>query len=114
MAARIRKGDTVVVISGRDKGKTGKVLSVMPAEGKVVVEGINLVKRHARERLNSNPIVPFNPAQHTSETCTQDSSGRQQETLSPPSQTYPAGRGMPCPCRHSSTSESFTHAAVVV
>jgi large subunit ribosomal protein L24 len=48
MAARIRKGDLVVVISGKDKGKTGKVKSVIKDEDKVVVEGINLVKRHMR------------------------------------------------------------------
>jgi large subunit ribosomal protein L24 len=48
MAARIRKGDTVVVISGKDKGKTGKVKRVIAEEGRVLVEGINLVKRHMR------------------------------------------------------------------
>jgi large subunit ribosomal protein L24 len=48
MAARIRKGDTVVVISGKDKGKTGKVARVLVEEDRVVVEGINLVKRHTR------------------------------------------------------------------
>jgi large subunit ribosomal protein L24 len=48
MAARIRKGDTVVVISGKDKGKTGKVKSVLAEEGRVLVEGVNLVKRHMR------------------------------------------------------------------
>jgi large subunit ribosomal protein L24 len=48
MGARIRKGDTVVVISGKDKGKTGKVKRVLHEAGRVVVEGINLVKRHTR------------------------------------------------------------------
>jgi large subunit ribosomal protein L24 len=48
MAARILKGDTVVVISGKDKGKTGKIQRVLREEGRVVVEGINLVKRHMR------------------------------------------------------------------
>ena len=48
MAARIRKGDTVVVISGKDKGKTGKVKRVLQEEGRVVVEGVNLLKRHMR------------------------------------------------------------------
>jgi large subunit ribosomal protein L24 len=48
MAARIRKGDTVVVISGRDKGKTGKVMRVLCEDDRVVIEGINLVKRHTR------------------------------------------------------------------
>ena len=48
MAARLRKGDTVVVISGKDKGKTGKVARLLKDDDKVVVEGINLVKRHTR------------------------------------------------------------------
>ena len=48
MAARLRKGDVVVVISGKDKGKTGKIARIFQEEGKVTVEGINLVKRHMR------------------------------------------------------------------
>lgn len=48
MAARLRKGDTVVVISGEDKGKTGVVTRVLAEDGKVVVGGLNLVKRHTR------------------------------------------------------------------
>jgi large subunit ribosomal protein L24 len=48
MASRIRKGDTVVVISGKDKGKKGKVMRVLQEEDRVVVEGVNLVKRHMR------------------------------------------------------------------
>ena len=46
----IKKGDTVVVLSGKDKGKQGKVLSVMPKEGKVIVEKINMVSRHTKAR----------------------------------------------------------------
>ena len=46
----IKKDDVVVVLSGKDKGKQGKVLSVMPKEGKVIVEGINVVSRHTRPR----------------------------------------------------------------
>ncbi len=45
---RIQKGDTVVVISGKDKGKTGKVMRLFKEDDKVIVEGINLVKRHMR------------------------------------------------------------------
>ncbi|MGQ0664152.1 MAG: 50S ribosomal protein L24 [Pseudomonadota bacterium] len=45
---KIRKGDTVVVISGRDKGKTGSVLRVIPERARVVVQGVNIVKRHTR------------------------------------------------------------------
>ena len=48
MAARIKKGDLVEVISGKDKGKRGKVLKVIPKEGKVIVEGVNMIKRHQR------------------------------------------------------------------
>ena len=47
---RIRKDDTVVVLTGRDKGKSGKVLKVLPKESRVVVQGINTVKRHTRAR----------------------------------------------------------------
>jgi large subunit ribosomal protein L24 len=48
MAARLRKGDLVVVISGKDKGKTGKIARLLIDDEKVVVEGINLVKRHMK------------------------------------------------------------------
>ena len=47
---RIKKDDTVVVITGKDKGQRGKVLTVIPKEGKVVVEKINLVSRHTKPR----------------------------------------------------------------
>ena len=49
MAAKMRKGDRVVVISGRDKGKSGEVLRVYPAEERVLVAGVNVVKRHQRQ-----------------------------------------------------------------
>jgi large subunit ribosomal protein L24 len=49
MAQRIRKGDNVVVIAGRDRGKTGEVLRVLPAEDRAVVRGVNLVRRHQRQ-----------------------------------------------------------------
>lgn len=48
MARKIKKGDTVLVITGKDKGKKGKVLSVIPKKERVVVEGVNIVKKHAR------------------------------------------------------------------
>ena len=48
MAAKIKKGDKVVVITGRDKGKTGEVLKVLPDENRAVVAGINLVKKHEK------------------------------------------------------------------
>ena len=46
----IKKDDVVIVLSGKDKGKQGKVLQVMPAEGKVIVEKINMVSRHTKPR----------------------------------------------------------------
>jgi len=45
---KIKKGDTVMVIAGKDKGKSGKVLKAMPRENKVVVEGVNLQTKHAK------------------------------------------------------------------
>ena len=49
MAARIRKGDKVVVLTGRDKGRTGEVIEVRPTENRAVVRGINMVKRHQKQ-----------------------------------------------------------------
>jgi large subunit ribosomal protein L24 len=48
---KIKKGDNVVVITGRDKGKTGEVLRVFPADSRVIVQGINVAKRHTRPRM---------------------------------------------------------------
>lgn len=45
---RIRKGDKIVVISGNDKGKEGKVLKVFPDSGRIIVEKVNMIKRHTR------------------------------------------------------------------
>ena len=46
----VKTGDTVKVISGKDRGETGKVLAVSPKEGKVIVEGLNMVKKHVKPR----------------------------------------------------------------
>jgi large subunit ribosomal protein L24 len=48
MAAKIKKGDRVIVLTGKDKGKTGEVIAAFPAENKVLVQGVNMVKRHQR------------------------------------------------------------------
>lgn len=53
MAAKIKKGDTVAVLTGRDSGKTGQVLQVFPAEGRALVQGIQMVKRHTRQSAQS-------------------------------------------------------------
>ena len=49
MAAKIRKGDKVIVLAGRDKGRTGEVIAVHPTEGRALVRGVNMVKRHQRQ-----------------------------------------------------------------
>ncbi len=46
---KLRKGDNVVVLTGKDKGRTGEIIQVMPKEGKALVQGINMVKRHQRQ-----------------------------------------------------------------
>ena len=52
MAAKIRKGDKVVVLAGRDRGRTGEVFEVRPDENKALVRGVNLVKRHQKQTQN--------------------------------------------------------------
>jgi large subunit ribosomal protein L24 len=49
MAAKIRKGDKVIVLTGRDKGRTGEVIEMRPAEQRALVRGVNLVKRHQKQ-----------------------------------------------------------------
>jgi len=48
MAAKIKKGDRVVVLTGKDKGRSGNVLQVLPKDSRVLVEGLNMVQRHTR------------------------------------------------------------------
>ncbi|MFC1807026.1 50S ribosomal protein L24 [Candidatus Omnitrophota bacterium] len=50
---KIRKNDTVKVLTGKDKGKSGKVLKLSPSDGRVIVEGVNFVKKHARKSQNN-------------------------------------------------------------
>jgi large subunit ribosomal protein L24 len=54
MAAKIKKGDRVIVLAGRDKGRQGEVLRVLPAEGRVVVQGVQMVRRHQKPNV-ANP-----------------------------------------------------------
>ena len=57
--AHVRKGDTVVVVAGKDRGKRGKVLRVVPGKGRVVVEKINMIKKHQRptQKLRQGGII---------------------------------------------------------
>ncbi len=49
MAAKLKKGDKVVVLAGKDKGKEGEITQVMPAKGKAIVDGVNIAIRHTRQ-----------------------------------------------------------------
>ena len=53
MAAKLKKGDTVVVLTGRDKGKKGEISAVMPKDNKAVVEGVNIAVRHTKQSAAS-------------------------------------------------------------
>ena len=73
-AAKIKKGDKVVVLSGKDKGRTGTVQTVMPKDGKVVVEGVNIAARH-RKPNQTNPqggIDRFEAPLHVSKVALAD------------------------------------------
>jgi large subunit ribosomal protein L24 len=62
MAAKIRKGDKVVVLTGKDKGKTGEVLQVIPDETRALVQGINLVRRHTKQTPSQDAGIYTKPA----------------------------------------------------
>jgi large subunit ribosomal protein L24 len=53
MAAKLKKGDTVMVLTGKDKGKTGTITEVMPKDGKAIVDGLNMAIRHTRQSANN-------------------------------------------------------------
>ena len=53
MAAKLRKGDKVIVLAGKDKGKQGEITSVMPKDNKAIVDGVNIAIRHTRQSQNS-------------------------------------------------------------
>lgn len=54
---RLKKGDEVIMLSGRDKGKRGKIIRTLPDDGKVIIDGINLVTRHQKPRSTSGRAV---------------------------------------------------------
>jgi large subunit ribosomal protein L24 len=73
MAAKIKKGDKVVVLTGRDKGKSGEVLEVRPDEARALVRGVNLVKRHQRQTANqAGGIITKEAALHLSNLAVAD------------------------------------------
>ncbi|MBL4918379.1 50S ribosomal protein L24 [Szabonella alba] len=59
MAAKLKKGDKVVVLAGKDKGKQGEITSVMPAENKAIVDGVNIAIRHTKQsQSNQGGRIP--------------------------------------------------------
>ena len=73
MAARIRKGDEVIVLSGRDKGKKGSVLKVLTDEDRVIVQGVHIAKRHQRQsQTEQGGIVEKEASIHVSNVSLMD------------------------------------------
>ena len=54
----IRRNDTVMVIAGKDRGKTGQVRSVLPKKGRLIVDGVNMIKKHQRPSQSAGQMVP--------------------------------------------------------
>ncbi len=78
MAAKIKTGDTVILLAGKDKGKQGKVLKVMPKDARLVVEGLNMVQRHTKAS-QSDPqggIKRKEASLHVSNVAMVDSNGK--------------------------------------
>jgi len=73
MAAKIKKGDKVVVLAGRDKGKTGEVTKVNPTEGRAFVGGVNMVQRHTKPQgVNEGGIISKESPIHLSNLAVAD------------------------------------------
>jgi len=76
MAAKIRKGDKVVVITGRDKGRTGEVMKVMPKDNRALVRGVNMMSRHQKQTATEEGgIVRKEAPIHLSNIAVQDPDG---------------------------------------
>jgi large subunit ribosomal protein L24 len=76
-ASKIKKGDSVVVRSGKDKGRTGEVIQVMPKEDRAVVRGVNMVKRHQRQTQTAEAgIINKDASIHLSNLAVADNDGK--------------------------------------
>lgn len=62
MAAKLKKGDRVIVLAGKDKGKKGTIAQVMPNEGRAVVDGVNLIRRHTKQSAGQEGGIITKPA----------------------------------------------------
>ena len=78
MAAKIKKGDRVILLTGKDKGRTGNVARVMPKESRVVVSGLNMVQRHTRPSQGDpqGGIKHMEASVHVSNVAIVDSNGK--------------------------------------
>jgi large subunit ribosomal protein L24 len=79
MSAKIKKGDTVIIIAGKDKGRTGQVKSLLPGANKVIVFGVNLVKKHVKanpDRGIQGGIIEREQPIHVSNVALFDQSGK--------------------------------------
>jgi len=78
MAAKIKKGDRVVVLAGKDKGRQGNILKVLPKDSRVVVEGLNMVQRHTKPSQGDpqGGIKSKEAALHVSNVAIVDSKGK--------------------------------------
>jgi large subunit ribosomal protein L24 len=77
MASKIKKGDRVVVLAGKDKGKSGQVLQVIPSETRAVVQGLNLVRRHTRQTASQESGIYTKEAPiHLSNLAVADANGK--------------------------------------
>ena len=77
MAAKIRKGDKVIVLAGRDRGRTGEVIEVRPSDDRALVRGINMIKRHQRQSAQQEGgIISKESTIHLSNLALADSDGK--------------------------------------
>jgi large subunit ribosomal protein L24 len=77
MAAKIKKGDNVVVLTGKDRGKTGEVIRVMPDEDRALVRGVNIARRHQRQTAREQGgIIAKETPIHLSNVALADSDGK--------------------------------------
>ena len=93
MAAKIKKGDKVVILVGKDKGKTGSVTQIFPTETKATVQGLNLVRRHTKQSAAQEAGIYTKEAPiQLSNLALMDTNGKPTRT---PSRAAPSGRSTP-------------------